>query len=168
MIEVWKDIKGYEGLYQVSNLGKIRSRYKSNEYLNLKTIKGQRGYLRVTLVKNRNKTNKQIHRLVAETFIVNLENKTQVNHKNGNKMDNRVKNLEWCTPKENMIHAVKTGLKKAHKIQMKNKVTGEIRVFNSRKDIEKYLNRKVCQDLITRCCNKRRSSAYGMLWDYID
>lgn len=113
--EIWKDIIGFEGLYMVSNLGRI----KSNErYINarngsqrlskekvLKEIKDKLGYCRVGLHNNREFNSYTVHRLVAKAFIDNPENKNQINHKNGNPSDNRVDNLEWCTAKENMKHA---------------------------------------------------------------
>lgn len=106
MKERWKDIEGYEGLYQVSNRGKIYS-FKSK-----RCLKGQItiwGYKQVELTNNNIISSLSIHRLVAQAFIPNPENKPEVNHKNGIKTDNRVENLEWVTSKENKIHAVEIG-----------------------------------------------------------
>lgn len=99
--ETWKDIKGYEGIYQVSNLGKVRS--FSRKYANYgneaKILKGlnNKGYLRVSLSKNGKCKMFSIHRLVAETFIPNPNNYSCVNHKDENPLNNNVKNLEWCS-----------------------------------------------------------------------
>ena len=117
MIEIWKDIPEYEGLYQVSNLGNIRSFYLKNGRLSQKTKpiklkKDRYGYLKLTLCKNKKYKYVTIHRLVAEAFIPNPENKLQVNHKDGNKFNNQVSNLEWCTCIENIHHAFNIGLRK--------------------------------------------------------
>ena len=99
MKEIWKDIKGYEGMYQVSNLGRVRS-LKYGKY---KILKGSKtnGYLQVRLSKNGYQTTYRIHRLVAETFIDKIEGKNCVDHINGIRDDNRSENLRWCTVKEN-------------------------------------------------------------------
>lgn len=98
--EIWKDVVGYEGLYKVSNLGRIRS-LKSNKII--KPYKKRNGYLRAYL----SRKNVYIHRVVAQAFIPNLQNKEEVNHKDLDKTNNNVENLEWCTKRENMQHAVK-------------------------------------------------------------
>lgn len=103
MQEVWKDIKGYEGLYQISNFGKVKSLY-SNKIL--KNGNNGKGYLFVFLCKDKNSKRFYIHRLVAVHFLPLIGNKTQVNHIDGNKNNNKVDNLEWCTNKENLIHSV--------------------------------------------------------------
>jgi len=118
--EVWKDIPGYEGIYQASNQGRIRSidRFITNRYKQLQPRKGammsvslhRQGYGRVLLTKDRKSKTVFIHRLIALTFIPNPQEKKEVNHKNGIKMDNTVDNLEWCTPSENVKHAHRTGL----------------------------------------------------------
>lgn len=107
MKEMWKSIKNYEGYYEISNLGQVRS-IKRN--LILKSAVDTHGYLHVVLYKNNTKKDVRIHRLVAETFIENQNNLAQVNHIDGNKLNNRVDNLEWCTNLENHNHAVKIGL----------------------------------------------------------
>lgn len=120
MIENWKDMQGYEGLYQISDLGRIKSYPRvvkckeSNERIIksriLKQYHTSNHYLFVRLSKNKKQTNYRVHRLVALNFIDNPENKPCVNHIDGNKSNNRVDNLEWCTHSENMQHAVKNGL----------------------------------------------------------
>lgn len=117
MNEIWKDIKGYEHLYQVSTLGRVKSLPKMKGfYKNKERILNEipiQGYKVVNLSKNNTVKHHLIHRLVAETFIDNPENKLFVNHINGNKSDNRINNLEWCTRSENDSHAYKLGLRKA-------------------------------------------------------
>jgi hypothetical protein len=101
----------YEG-YSVNEHGDVFST-KFNKVVKLKGINHSRGYLMINIWNNNQRKGMLVHRLIAETFIPNLENKPEVNHKNGIKWDNRVQNLEWNTPKENMSHAYATGLKVA-------------------------------------------------------
>ncbi|QMM52481.1 HNH endonuclease [Enterobacter sp. RHB15-C17] len=110
--EKWEWVSGYNGLYQISNLGRVCSvkRPGSKGGL-LKPRKDSDGYLMVMLWSDGIPTNKKIHRLVAQAFIPNSEDKPQVNHLNGNKADNSVSNLEWATPSENVLHAYRIGLK---------------------------------------------------------
>lgn len=117
--EEWKDIKNYEGLYQVSNLGNVKSleRNKSNGKGSVKTKEKiltqditNWGYYRVALYKDGIRKYYKVHRLVAEAFILNPNNKEQVNHIDGNKLNNNVNNLEWNTRIENMNHARINGL----------------------------------------------------------
>lgn len=129
MKEVWKDIKGYEGLYQISNLGNVKSLDRKVNAKNNKKrlIKGtflklrfnNRNYNIVSLYKNNIQEVRFIHRLVAETFIPNPENKPEVNHIDGDKQNNKIDNLEWCTRTENNKHAWKTGLNKVSDNQKK-------------------------------------------------
>lgn len=115
--EIWKDIPNYEGLYQISNYGQAKSlmfinkQCKNKREKILKTYINNRGYKTIKLAKNKTKKAFFIHRLVAENFINNLENKKEVNHIDGNKLNNNVSNLEWCTRSENMHHAYEMGLR---------------------------------------------------------
>jgi hypothetical protein len=117
MKEIWKDIEAYEGLYQVSNLGRVKSlpkehRYgsKSEKILKPRTKK-ENDYARVSLCKDGKIKSFRRARLIAQTFITNPENKYSVNHINGIKSDDRVENLEWATASEQNYHMYKFGLK---------------------------------------------------------
>ena len=105
MKETWKYIKDYENLYEISNFGNVK-----NKFGNIISTFNNKGYLCVSLYKNNKKKNYRIHRLVAEHFINNEFNKKEVNHIDGNKLNNNINNLEWVTSQENKIHAVQNGL----------------------------------------------------------
>lgn len=114
MQEIYKPIKDYEGLYEVSNLGNVKSLSK----IRGRALTGERllkshivnGYVMVTLCKDSKPFNASVHRLIAEAFIPNPENKETINHIDGNKQNNSIDNLEWATQRENNIHAYRTGL----------------------------------------------------------
>lgn len=101
-MEIWLDVQGYEGIYQVSNLGRVKRIYNKSE----KIIEGTLvfGYRIVALYKNRVKSLKRVHRLVAEAFIPNPQNYPHINHKDWNPNNNCVDNLEWCTDQYNNAH----------------------------------------------------------------
>lgn len=183
MTEIWKDIKGFEGCYQVSNLGRIKSlpreiyngkgHYTSTE----KILSGHmitNGYLQVELKKDNKRNLKLIHCLVAEAFIPNLDNKPQVNHKNGNKTKNNVDNLEWCTNSENQIHAYYMGLSKHSEIagkpkkavyQIDLKTNVIINTYSSIAEAGRLTNTRSSN--ISLVCNGSRNSAGGYKWEYV-
>ena len=113
MEEIWKDVDGYEGLYKVSNLGRVlglrrKSRKNSDNYLSPAT--NRKGYNTLCFTKDKVKKTVKVYRIVAIAFIENPENKATVNHKNGIKTDDRAENLEWMTNLENMRHGYENGL----------------------------------------------------------
>lgn len=143
MEEIWKDIEGYEGLYQVSNFGRVKSLniIKFNQFSSYKhkgrvlklQLNKQTGYMYVNLSKLKSYKTTSIHRLVAKAFIPNPENKSQVNHKDGNKFNNYVENLEWCTQIENSFHAYQNGLNKLSPLHFKGEEHQRCKLSN--KDI---------------------------------
>lgn len=185
MKEIWKDIENYEGLYQVSNLGKIKSlehdrKADKGSYTQKSRIMKSfivRGYYQVRLYKDRKYKNFSIHRLVAQAFIPNLENKAQVNHINGIKTDNRMENLEWCTQSENMIHAYKTGLQKpilggknvlAKAVAQYDKTGKLIKEYQSTMEAERETG--ISHSNISSCCSNkgRYKTVGGYVWKYVN
>jgi hypothetical protein len=104
---IWKDINTFEGLYQISNLGKVRN----SKGKILKGSGGSTGYIHVVLVKDKIRKTVDLHRITAISFLTNSENYNYVNHIDGNKLNNCVENLEWCTARQNTLHATLSGLK---------------------------------------------------------
>ena len=183
MIEIYKPIVGYEGLYEVSNLGNVRN-LKTNIILKQKINKG--GYMNVGLWKNGKKTF-LIHRLVAQAFIPNPDNKPEVNHKDEIKSNNCVYNLEWVTSKENANYGSRTerlsnklkGRKlseetkqKMRQSQPKKKVVqlkldGEfIKIWNGIMETERNL--KINHVGISACCRGKQKTAGGYKWMYYE
>lgn len=174
MEEIWKEIPNFEGLYEASNLGRIRS-FKT------KKIKKQRytvkKYLQVNLYKKEEKTYR-VHRLIAETFIKNFNNFPEINHKDGNKQNNCVDNLEWITTYDNIQHAIKNGLynnkknkrnkrnnKKERKIIQYNLDGKLLKEWNNISEIMKELNIKN-NSHIYECCKGKRKKCYNSIWKY--
>lgn len=113
MKEIWKDIEGYEGLYKVSDKGRVASLHPHNckdERFQIIHQHKVRGYPRVELYRGVGRRKYLVHILVANAFIPKIEGKNEINHIDGNKLNNSVGNLEWCTRSENMKHAYDSGL----------------------------------------------------------
>lgn len=164
MQEIWKDIKGYEGLYQVSNLGNVKS-LKTNKIL--KKIQGQ--YYNVGLYNNRIKKHIKIHRLVAETFLSNLNNYDCINHKDENKFNNNVENLEWCTKKQNCNYGKRnekmSKSKSKYKIVQKDKNNKIVKIWDCIWDLQYNISYNKC--VIRQCCKNKCKTAYGYKWEYM-
>lgn len=175
-MEVWKNVDGYKGLYQVSNLGDIKSLDKivkckgNNTRISkgkiLKQIIKKTGYSQVVLYKNNIRKYISTHRIVAQAFIPNPNNKSCVNHIDGNKLNNNISNLEWCTHIENMNHAWQNGLVVGKKVLMESLNNIPLLCFFSVKDAYIYLNKNY-KGGISGCCNGYQKSAYGYKWKYI-
>lgn len=167
-MELWKDIKGWENLYKISNLGNV---YSCKKNMILK-FSDRRGYSMVKLQNHKIKKTVAVHRLVAQAFIPNPKNKPQVNHINGIKTDNRVDNLEWCTQTENLQHACRTGLiditkmtditKK--KVCQYDKKGNLINIWNSLSDAHRGVNVQIGN--ITKCCQGKINTTGGYVWKY--
>ena len=172
--EIWKPVKGYAGLYEVSNLGRLRSlpRKGTKGGIISATYSNTKHYAHVPLTKNAKGRTVSLHRIVAEAFIPNPENKPQVNHKDGNKRNNAVDNLEWATPEENMQHAFRTGLKDTKAAVAANSrsvaqiIEGKvIKTFSSVREAEKATG--ASNQNIIKVCQGSRRMAGGFEWRYI-
>lgn len=165
MEEIWKDIPGYEGLYQASNLGRIKSIYRYKKILIPYIDKN--GYLRVRLYKNKVGTYKGIHKWVAETFIPNPNNFIEINHKNEIKTDNRVENLEWCNNLYNIHYG--TGIergtsKRSKKVKQYDLYNNTIKSYKSLSEASKINNIPIAN--IHKVCVGQRKTAGGYVWKF--
>lgn len=192
MKEIWKDLPNFEELYEISNLGNVRRKERTLKAFNRyricsKKLKGQdlkkrelRGYYSVGLWKDGKMHNKTIHRLVAKAFIPNPNNLPVVNHIDGNKKNNRVDNLEWCTYSHNAKEAYRLnlinmsqkhietarqlGINSRKKIVQKDLEGNVIKVFSSGLQASRITG--ISQGNISQCCSKKRKSIGGYLWEY--
>lgn len=175
MEELWKDIYGFEGLYQISNLGRVKSfpRNKTKGGI-MQQMKDKYGYLIISLCKDGKTKNYKIHRLVALHFIPN-ENlfKTQINHKDENKENNNVDNLEWCTPEYNNNYGTHNErVAKSHinhqnmskQVNQYDLAGNFIKTFPSTHEIQRELGFN--RGNISQCCNGKLKTANGFIWKY--
>lgn len=169
--EIWKDIKGFEGYYQISNYGNVRSLNYARKHLvrNLKPFLGTNGYLKINFHKRPIHKGKEIHRLVAEAFIPNPDNLPQVNHIDEDRLNNKVENLEWCSSLYNANYGLRNLKMKLAQTALYGKPalcveTGEI--FESMSEASK---RKHCNPgNISNVCNKRAYRTGGYHWKLVE
>ena len=171
--EIWADIDGYSGLYQVSNIGRIKSLGGKSNHNSEMIMKQQEilGYMSVTLRKDDISKMFKVHRLVANAFIDNPLNKPQVNHIDGNKRNNAVSNLEWVTPSENAKHAFEIGLKKSQSGKDNKRSIAIERIDNNGIVLDEYCGFREAERItgiphsnISKCCRGEAQSAGGYKW----
>ena len=162
MYEIWKDIENYEGLYQISNKGHVKSLYKGSERI-LKLWDNGRGYLRVYLTKENTSKHIRVHRLVARAFIPNPYNLPEINHIDENKKNNSVENLEWCDRRYNVNYGTRNE-RVSRKILQYSKSGEFIREWQGAREVERVLG--IANSHIIDCCKGRYKSAYGFIWKY--
>lgn len=179
--EIWLPVLGFEKKYLISNLGRLKSiQFKRNFIKKIRLL--NMGYYGSSITVSTNNIKKRhhflIHRLIAQAFIPNPENKKEVNHINGIKTDNNIKNLEWVTASENILHSVYVLGNKSHikatasaKIKLCKKVgkynlqNELIEIFDSQKIAAESINKN--HSSISECCNGKQKTAYGYIWKFI-
>ena len=164
MEEIWKDIKDYEGHYQVSNLSRVKSIKFGKEIILKQHIRG--GYYSVVLSKNGILKIFKVHRLVAQAFIPNPNNYKEVNHKDENKQNNVISNLEWCDRKYNQNYGTRTE-------RVAEKCSKKVYQYTlDGKFVKEWSSTKECgrngyiQQAISACCRGRYKTAHGFIWSY--
>lgn len=176
MTEIWKDIEGFEGKYQISNLGRVKTlrriyfsgvnhsqeRIQEEKILSQKVSKNT-GYCIVLLYGDR-RHYLTVHRLVAEAFLPKILGRDIINHKDGNKQNNRVDNLEWCTYSENTKHAINQNLRPVRKIIECDLLGNELRIWDSVLEASEYY--KVTRGVIYNCIKGRIKSVKNKTWKY--
>lgn len=178
MTEVWKDIDGYEGLYQVSNMGRVKSLERTrnmNQPGHDKPVRvserilkfgSSLGYLSVRLSKDGLVKQIRVHKLVALAFVPNPLGKPHINHKDGNKHNNRFDNLEWVTPSENQQHAILNGLRgdklRRKTVNQYDSSGNFIRSWDGYVEIKQVLG--FTPQMICHCCKGRTHTAFGYIW----
>jgi len=182
-IEVWKDIEGYEGLYQVSNMGRVKSlertfvdKTERKQHIKGRILKlgaGHGGYLKVVLNSNGKKKTVRVHRLVCEAFHENPENKPCVNHIDEDKTNNVASNLEWCTSTENINHGTRNIRAGKAVAKALSKPVGQyttngkfVKVWQSTREVQRQLGFSHVN--IGRVARGKQKTAYGYVWKYID
>jgi hypothetical protein len=191
-MEIWKEVNGYEKYLKVSNygqvlrLGKSVKHWKGGDsyiteiFAKTSLTKKHKGYKQVKLCVDYSKKSFLVHRLVAEAFIPKVEGKIYINHIDGNKLNNNVSNLEWCTSKENSIHSVKTGLwkkgvrKKPAPFGFSNETNKPVTLIINELEFITFTNAKVASlyinsnsfTHISAVCNGKRKTAYGYNWKF--
>ena len=162
MKEIWKPVRNYEGLYEVSNLGRVKSlNYnRTGKERIMKGLDNGHGYLFVQLCKDGKVENCRINRLVAMAFLPNPDNLPEVNHKDKIRTNNKVENLEWCTTKYNVEYSL------AKAVIGINKVSGLILVFPSTREASRQTD--INHSSISACLKGRQKSAGGFYWQYVD
>lgn len=180
MEEVWKDIEGYCGEYQISNLGRVKS-FKSGHEKILKFKTNNKGYKWVALMSNGVQSNLLVHRLVAMHFLENTHGYRIINHIDENPSNNSVTNLEWCTYSDNVKKSTKfRNYYKTNKIvcttknskyrdtnkKVKQILNGDvIKIFDNSLQVKRVLG--LDQSFILTCCRNKRKSAYGYQWQFV-
>ena len=168
--EIWRDIEGYEDLYQVSDQGRVKSlerKGRKSERI-LKPAFNGFGYLIVALCAGGKRKMYTVHRLVCKAFHDNPENKLDVNHINENKTDNRACNLEWSTRRENINH----GTHNERSGKTRSKPVGQytldgelVKIWQSTKEVQRQAG--FSQGNISRVACGKRKQAYGFIWKYV-
>ena len=172
-METWKKIAGYEGLYEVSDMGRVKSLWHGKEKI-LKPGKNTSGYLKVNLCKDSQRKTIKVHRLVAKAFIQNPQGLETVNHKDEDKTNNTVSNLEWMSLKDNINYGTRNkrvsetqinDKNKSKAVQMFDKSTGELlATFPSLSEAERVTG--IAHQSISQCCNGKLKSAGDYVWKY--
>ena len=185
MNEIWKDIEGYEGKYQVSSFGRVRSldRMVPTVHNATRMVKGKTltpwtdryGYHHVNLWRDCKMKSQQVHRLVAAAFIKNPDGLPEVNHKNEDKTDNRVENLEWCNTDYNINYGNRTKKVSATRISQailgkgveQLTISGEhVRTYDSIREASRATGAD--KAVIVRCCKGKTQTAGGYRWRYLE
>lgn len=176
MNEVWKDVVGYEGLYEVSDLGNVRSLNwgKRGFAKNLYLKPHQHGYLQVELFKNGTRKMFMVHRLVAIAFIPNDNDLPLINHKDEDKKNNHVDNLEWCNNRYNVCYSLerherimpktRNGKRKAYRVIQCDLDGNPIQEWENAREVYRETGMSDCS--VTSCCIGKRKTAYGFKWRY--
>jgi len=179
--EIWKDIDGFEGRYQISDRGRVKRLeryvliqhptkpyYRHLQELILTPNNDKDGYEIITLNADGKEKNMKIHRLVGIAFIDNPNHFDQINHKDGNKHNNNVSNLEWCDCRYNQVHAWETGLRETLKFaQIEKEENKIINIFDSLNDIRKSYE-DIDFSTIIKVCRGKRNFHHGFRWAYAD